>query len=204
MNSPFLTQETLSSLIRIQERFQSMATPLLKNQMEYNLQVRRMVAPLIEMQKQSLSLNTVELQKFYARLNETLTPLRSSTFSNANLQNILKTQNYIISSLNNFNDSYLISDDSSQKFAEISENIIQEINSTELLDSPVEVPPSASSTNSKLTFQDVIAIIGIVLALLTYVQGFLPNEHEQKVERYLEQLIDLQTKELELLQQLSE
>lgn len=229
MDKILLGQTTLDSITRMHEQIQSTYAPLLNYQVQFegmtefinklheqmanvsrhtlqNIQIppEGMIAFIRQVQNQMENISRNTLQNIQPIIEESTTSLSSHISLNINMQNMLSAQINTLHSLESFDLSSQLSDEVSKKFTKISENIVQEINSAELLDSPVEVPITNSSANSKLTFQDVIAIIGIIFTLLTCIQGFLPNEHEQKVERYLEQLIDLQTKELELLQQLSE
>lgn len=156
---------------------------------------------------------SIPIFKLQERMRQTYEPIQSLLKQYKNIQhvfnpntlNIIQAQQKIIRTLPNFDfdiSTTPISTESSIKFTEIALDAVNEIESNDL---PEELKPSKEFvpelTNQKkaLTWEQVILIITFIFGVITFIQSQLPDQQQIECNNYLEQLIELQTKELELI-----
>lgn len=151
-------------------------------------------------------------------INATFKPLYESSLAyeyiTSSIHNIFAVQHQLIQDLMNIDinlASNSITYESSLKFSEISLEAINEFdydnlseNVSENISKAKETVIEYSSKNQALSWGHIISIVGLLISAIMLIQSMKPNEQLINIEKQLQQLIDIQTKELDLLKQISE
>jgi len=129
---------------------------------------------------------------------------------NLGIKDIFKNQYEVISSLSDIRTNIYqnsITHESSLEFTEVSLAAINELShncSSENIGEAKETIIECSSKNETLTWDKILFIITFIINLTMLVQSQMPNKQLTNIENHLQQLIEIQTKELDLLRQVSE
>ncbi len=127
-----------------------------------------------------------------------------------NIFTFTKAQQNLIEKISTMDSSILskkISFESSTKLAEIYSHTINEFDievHPERMTEPEETVLESSPEKLSLTWAQVLNIILFIITVITFIQAQMPNKQLTTIESSLQQLIEIQTKELDLLKQLSE
>lgn len=188
--SNYFSSELTASFVNMQEQILSAFSPMLDIQTQYEATF----APFYELQEQLLKSHMSQMEVF-------LDSIHNLTV-NSKFQSLIKIQSAALKSLSSFkfNLNPQIPTEASEEFTEISKSIIQDIGDDSLLDISEEIT-TIEERISRLTIQDVFAIIAIIISILGLVQTSLPDKQLDHIEESLEQLIDIQATQLEMLQQ---
>ncbi len=194
-----LSDELIASINKRQEQMKSFCAPIQNMQKQINL----MTSPLRESIERFNEVSAT-YNDFYNRMNECFRPLREFAISyNLQIQDSIQRQSKILESLSENNFDTPLSSESSKEFSEISVDIVNELNDSNMVqfqDAPMETETVLSNQTNKLTWQEVFMIIGFIISVLSFIQSSLPDKQISNIEKHFEQLIDIQNKELELMQ----
>lgn len=106
----------------------------------------------------------------------------------------------------NFNYSEILADNLSNRFIELSNEVLDDFSSFDL---PPEISEEISKTSEGsqagfISFDRMIAIIALIITIISVLHDLLPDKSVQETNRKLQQLIEIQERELELMEQAAE
>lgn len=196
-------QNNFSNTLTAYENIQNKAA--LYNAQYMNVQNRLMEIsnPILNFQSQMNQI--VESFNFAWKHYESI-----SKYMNSNMQHIFQEQYRITEYLSSVDSSLLsstITDTNSIRFSQIFLDTINEFNFD---DFPEDIHETAETTlelsqqSNKLTWEQIIIIITFIMNLILFTQAQLPKENTSqsfKIQNSLNKLIDIETKELDLLKQ---
>lgn len=89
--------------------------------------------------------------------------------------------------------------ENSLSFSEISTKAMSELEYDDLPQEIIEtkdIVTEISSTKKPLTWEQILTIISFIITVCMFVQSLLPNKQLSTIEKYLEQLIEIQMNEI--------
>lgn len=95
--------------------------------------------------------------------------------------------------------STYVSQETSREFTSISAEILNDIDDIDIPEQLLASKNTAielSNSNKPLTWEQLLAIISVILGIISIIQSQLPDPQITKLENSIQQLMELQTKEL--------
>lgn len=203
INSKINMEYTMAPISRSIETFQKRLLELINPTIEVQSQTLRLFSD--NLAKQINEAYAIPLQKLAMQFTESLIPFKDISL---NLTEKIRPLSDMLKNIRFDADISLqeLSSDSSEKIINISQDVFNDID--ESLKSECKASPIAPSDTikgaNKLTVQDVINIIALILTLITLFKDCIPDEQATRIENQLGQLIEIESNILIEYQQSSE
>ncbi len=174
-------------------------------------QINASIIPVISSQQQlvnqieSFYSSIATINKYYKTI-DTIYKLQISD----NVFAAMQVHEQIIKNLSNLHfdiSTAQLSFQSSAAISQISSDAINELDTDYLSEDLIESKDTISKiSHSKipLTWEQVISIITLIITILMFIQAQKPNEQLTHIENSLQQLIEIESKELNTFEELSE
>lgn len=190
----------INEYVELINRFQNQIAPTLKSVAIAQRQISKSLEPIKDMQ--------YKINNSFKPIYQILEQYKNISMPDCQQYvSIIQRQQDIMSKLSTLNfdiSKTQLSSESSVSIAQVSSTLINEFNDLpEEFNESKETALELSNQNNSFTWQQFLFIISFIITVISFVQNQKPDEQDIETNKKLQQSIEIQTKQLDYLEDIS-